>query len=81
MRPPRGVLRIKSSRIGPPRLIFTPDGPASQASKGEARQLLTKPATAFRAFLESSPAPSLPSPAPLLGPMTRESRNTSVTQS
>src|SRR5437879_9793654 len=35
MPPPRGVLRIKGSRVGPPRLIFTSNGLTSRASKGE----------------------------------------------
>src|SRR5437763_16900079 len=56
MRPPRGVLRIKSSRVGPPRLIFTSNGLTSRASKGEARQLTGERAAAARSTLQSTVA-------------------------
>src|SRR5205823_9516753 len=56
MRPPRGVLRIKSSRVGPPRLIFTSNGLTSRASKGEARQLTGERAVEARSTLQSTVA-------------------------
>jgi len=56
MRPPRGVLRIKSSRVGPPRLIFTSNGLTSRASKGEARQLSGECAVEAPGTLQSTVA-------------------------